>query len=118
MAQPTDLDAVARIAITMYGGGAMAVSGNIGDVTLALAMLDHARDAVRNQLQRRDKDGLMIPPRDVVVPVNDAYPLTQNADVAPELRMGNKAKPLPEYTGLLRDTASPYKAGPYTRLAG
>lgn len=112
MAIPTGMDAIARIAIVLYGNGAMGVSGNIGDVELALNMLDHAKDAVRNQLKRRDEKGLLIPPRDVVVPVNPAFPLSQNADVAPELRTRTSTTPLPEIFGALRSTAKPYTNGP------
>lgn len=102
------MDAIARIAIVLYGDGSMETSGNVGDVQLAVAMLDHARDAVKNQNSRRDKSGLLIPPRDVEVPVNPAFPLTQNADVAPELRMQDGVTPLPEINGARRLTASPY----------
>ena len=94
MATPTGMDAVANISVTLYGGGEMSISGNIGDVKLALMMLDHARDAVNNQWARRDKDGLLLPPRDVAVPVHPGFPLTQNADVAPELRMRDTLGPI------------------------
>lgn len=92
---PTGMDAIAHIAITLYGNGEMAISGNIGDVKLALTMIDHARDAVNNQWQRRDSSGLMLPPSDVDVPVHPAFPLTQNADVAPELRMKTTCQGIP-----------------------
>jgi hypothetical protein len=86
MATPTPLDAIANISITLYGTGEMSVAGNIGDVKLALQMLDHARDAVRNQLKQRTPDGLLLPPRNVDVSPHPGFPLTQYADVAPELR--------------------------------
>jgi hypothetical protein len=86
MSTPTPLDAIANISITLYGTGEMSVSGNIGDVRLALQMLDHARDAVTNQLRQRTPDGLLLPPRDVDVSPHPGFPLTQYADVAPELR--------------------------------
>ena len=72
MAEPTPDDVIAYIAITLFGGGQMAVSGNIGDVKMALQMLDGARDAVKNQLKLRTSEGLMLPNRDVeVVPHRD-----------------------------------------------
>lgn len=88
------MDAIANISVTLYGGGEMSISGNIGDVKLALMMLDHARDAINNQWQRRDKDGLLLPPSNVDVPVHPGFPLTQNADVAPELRMRDTLRPI------------------------
>lgn len=94
MATPTGMDAIANISVTLYGGGEMSISGNIGDVKLALMMLDHARDAVNNQWQRRDRDGLLLPPSNVDVPVHPGFPLTQNADVAPELRMRDTLRPI------------------------
>lgn len=86
MATPTPLDAVANISVTLYGNGEMSISGNIGDVKLALQMLDHARDAVNNQWRQRAPDGLLLPPRDVEVSPHPGFPLTQYADVPPELR--------------------------------
>jgi ArsR family metal-binding transcriptional regulator len=88
------MDAIANISITLYGNGEMAISGNIGDVKLALVMLDHARDAVNNQWKRRDREGLILPPSDVQVPVHPGFPLTQNADVAPDLRMQDTVRPI------------------------
>ena len=86
MAAPGPLDAIANISVTLYGSGEMSISGNIGDVRLALQMLDHARDAVNNQWKQRTIDGLLLPGRDVAVTPHPAFPLTQYADVAPELR--------------------------------
>jgi hypothetical protein len=90
---PTSMDAVANISITLYGNGGLQVSGNIGDVAMAEAMIDQAKDAVHNQWNFRDQTtGLLLPPRDVQVPVHPGFPLTQNVDVAPELRMKTKAR--------------------------
>lgn len=86
MATPTPLDAVAYLHINLFGNEEMSVSGNIGDVKLALQMLDHARDAIKGQLTLRTKDGLFLPNRDVDVTPHPAFPLTQYADVPPELR--------------------------------
>lgn len=94
MATPTGMDAIANISVTLYGNGGLQISGNIGDVRLAMMMLDHARDAVNNQWQRRDRNGLLLPPSDVAVPVHPGFPLTQNADVPPELRMQDVVRPI------------------------
>lgn len=87
MATPGPLDAIANISVTLYGTGEMSISGNIGDVKLALDMLAHATDAVMRQWKRRDRDGLIISPHDVEVEPHPAFPLTANGDVAPNLRM-------------------------------
>lgn len=84
MAIPTPNDTVAYIAITLFADGNMAVSGNIGDVKLALQMIDGARDAVKNQLKRRTAGGLMLPDRDVDVTPHPAFPLTPHGDVPSE----------------------------------
>lgn len=87
MADPTPLDRIAYIAISLYGGGAMSISGNIGDKRLALQMLDHARDTIAGQLERHPYSGLLVPPRDVEVKPSAMYPpLVEAGDVAPELR--------------------------------
>jgi hypothetical protein len=83
---PGPLDAVAYLHINLFGGGEMSVSGNIGDVRLALQMLDHARDAVLNQRKNRTEEGLLLPPRDVTVAPSQHFPLQTYGDVAPELR--------------------------------
>ena len=51
-------DTVATISIRLHANGAMSISGNIGDKSLALKMLDHARDAVLAQV--RDRSELVI----------------------------------------------------------
>lgn len=85
---PTAMDAVANISITLYGNGEMSIAGNIGDVKLALGMIDHARDTINNQWKLRDPvTGILLPPRNVDVDVNPHFPLTQNADVSADLRM-------------------------------
>ena len=86
MASPGPLDAIANISVTLYGNGEMSISGNIGDVKLALQMLDHARDAVNNQWKQRTPEGLMLPGRDVEVTPHPGFPLTPNGDLAPEHR--------------------------------
>lgn len=83
--EPTDLDGVAYILIRLYGSGAMSISGNIGDKPLALKMIDHARDTVKNR-QSPASDALLIPNSDVQVVPHANFPLQQYADVNPELR--------------------------------
>ena len=84
---PGPLDAVANISVTLFGNGQMSISGNIGDVKLALTMLDHARSAVNNQWKTRDQNGLLLPSSHVDVPVHPAFPLVEMGDVSPELRI-------------------------------
>lgn len=87
MPEPTALDRIAYIAISLYGDGSMSTSGNIGDKRLALQLLDHARDAIKGQLERNPYSGLLVPPRDVDVTPDPLYPaLVEAGDVAPELR--------------------------------
>ena len=64
----------------------MSVSGNIGDVALALQMLDHARDAVMNQRANRTPDGLLLPASHVDVEAHPGFPLVAHGDVLPALR--------------------------------
>lgn len=94
MADPTPLDRIAYIAISLYGGGAMSISGNIGDKQLALQMLDHARDTIKAQLERHPHSGLLVPPSDVEVTPDPTYPaLVQAADVPPDLRARLRTDP-------------------------
>jgi hypothetical protein len=87
MADPTPLDRIAYIAVSLYGGGAMSISGNIGDKRLALQMLDHARHTIAGQLERHPASGLLVPPRDVEVSPDPRYPaLVEAGDVPPPLR--------------------------------
>ena len=82
---PSPNDTVAYIAITLHANGGLAVSGNIGDVKLALDMLDNARDAVKNQGKLRTKEGLLLPNRDVEVVSHPGFPLVEHGDVKSEL---------------------------------
>jgi hypothetical protein len=74
-----NLDTVASITISLQANGALSISGNIGDKKLALALLDHAREAVNTQL--RPEDELYIPQRDVVVTQHDNYPTKALGDM-------------------------------------
>jgi hypothetical protein len=75
---PGPLDEVACITIRLYGDGQMGVEGNLGDVKLALQMLDHASDAVRNQWSRRSTTGgLLLPDRDVEVTHHPEFPVQE-----------------------------------------
>lgn len=84
MQTPQPLDTVAAIRIRLHANGAMQVDGNIGDVALALSMLDHAKDAVRNQLKSRND--IIVPGRDVDVSQHPAYPTLPLGDMRPEDR--------------------------------
>jgi hypothetical protein len=69
----------------------MQISGNIGDKTLALQMLDHARETIAAQL--RPTSELLLPSADVEVRPDPRYPLVQASDVAPELRARLRTDP-------------------------
>ena len=56
---------IARLEITCRRNGALSVAGDISDLAYALAMLDNAKDALRNHHARR---ALIIPSRDVALP--------------------------------------------------
>jgi hypothetical protein len=73
-------DEVAFIHLTLYGNGAMSVSGNIGDKKLALGMLDSARDVVNSQSRPEDKP-ILVPSRDVVAPQHPNYPTKALGDM-------------------------------------
>jgi hypothetical protein len=81
---PHNLDSVASISIHLHAGGAMSISGNIGDKALALKMLDHARDAVNAQI--KDRSEIVVPNRDVVVAQHPAFPTRPLGDMRPEDR--------------------------------
>lgn len=72
---------VAQIVLTLMDDGAMSISGNVGDVNLALGMLDSAKAAVGNRLGRPSilephGAGLAVPNREVVANPNEViYPL-------------------------------------------
>ena len=78
------LDVVAKITISLHSGGAMSISGNIGDVKLALGMIDHARDAVKHQM--RDREEIVVPNRDVAVYQAPEFPTCAFGDMRPEDR--------------------------------
>ena len=87
MGTPKESDRIAYIALSLYGDGAMSVSGNIGDKKLALQMLDAARDVLVSQQKANPYSGLLVPPRDVGVAPNPLYPpLVEAGDVPPNLR--------------------------------
>ena len=95
MAQPTVDDRIAYIALSLYGNGAMSISGNIGDKRLAIQMLDHARDTLVNQQKANPYAGLLVPPRDIEVAPSPLYPpLVEAGDVPPELRARTRTQPL------------------------
>lgn len=72
---------VARIELSLSDNGAMQITGNIGDVKLALGMLKAATEAVGRRLGRPSilephGAGIEIPNRDVPVTPNERiYPL-------------------------------------------
>lgn len=63
----------ARFVITCWEDGALSVEGPIDDKVYALAVLDNAKDAIRNHKDPRMVD-VVVPSRDVEVPAH-ASPL-------------------------------------------
>jgi hypothetical protein len=84
MAEPTEGDRIAYIALSLYGNGAMSISGNIGDVKLARQMLQNAIAVLDSQWSRRTAPSILVPGRDVEV--SPTLPLIPHGDVPPELR--------------------------------
>lgn len=72
---------VATLALELYDNGAMSITGNIGDVKMALGMIDAAREAVSHRLGRPSilephGAGIEVPNFDVPVnPREKIYPL-------------------------------------------
>lgn len=77
---------VANITLVLLDDGAMSIEGNVGDVRLALGMLDSARAAVESRLGKPtilepNGAGIEVPNRDVVAPANERiYPLVAVGD--------------------------------------
>lgn len=74
-------DCVAWITVKYYADGSMSTSGNIGDAHFAIALLDHAKDAVRGNARPRTE--IVTPSRDVVVEQSPGYPTRPLGDMAP-----------------------------------
>jgi len=74
-------DVVAQIVINLHANGAMSVQGNIGDVKLALGMIDHARDAVKGRFSPRQE--IIIPNFDVAVKQSPNLPTREMGDMKP-----------------------------------
>lgn len=78
---------VATITLALTDTGAMGISGNIGDVNLALGMIDAAREAVARQLGKKTilephGAGLIIPQSDAPLrPNENVYPLIAGGDI-------------------------------------
>jgi len=88
MTSPKPNDIVADIRISLYTNGSMAISGNVGDVHLAVGMIDSAREAVMHRLGKPSilephGAGLVVPSYDVVAPQNHVYPLVALGDRKP-----------------------------------
>ena len=84
MAEPSEGDRIAYIAISLYGNGSMSVSGNIADYKMACEMLENAKECLRQDWIKRNQNKIIIPNRDVDVHPN--LPLIPHGDVASELR--------------------------------
>lgn len=60
---PKPDDTVAWVTVRMHAPGTISIQGTIGDPSFAISLLEHAIDAIRNQVRPRDE--LFIPSRDV-----------------------------------------------------
>lgn len=79
---PKTDDTVAWITVRYHATGTVSIQGTIGDPKFAQDLLDHAKDAIRNQI--KPKDQLLIPNRDVgAVPYAG---LKEMGDLAPHER--------------------------------
>lgn len=78
---------VAEIVLQLHDNGAMSIQGNIGDVKVALGMIDAAREAVARRLGKPSilephGAGLIIPSCDAPVSPNEGvYPLIARGDM-------------------------------------
>lgn len=80
---------VAHILIKLHDNGAMSVEGNIGDLRMALAMLDGAKDALSSKLGKPTTlephgAGLVLPPSytNAIKPNETVFPVQAEADNA------------------------------------
>ena len=80
MSKPTPGDIVAQVVVTYYAGGALSVSGSVGDKPFAKKLLQHGIDAVNAQIRPEDK-ALIVPPRDVDLQIGANYPKTPWGDL-------------------------------------
>ena len=95
MAEPTVDDRIAYIALSLYGDGAMSISGNIGDQRMALQMLDHAAQTIRERLKLNPYAGLILPPTETAVTPSPQYPaLVAQGDLPEHLRAALRTQPL------------------------
>lgn len=82
-----ELTVVATITLKLHDNGAMSIEGNVGDVKLAVGMIDAAREAVLHRLGRPSilephGAGLVVPNCDAPVSPNEAvYPIIANGDM-------------------------------------
>ena len=60
---PKPDDTIGWVTVRMHAAGTISIQGTIGDRDFAVSLLEHARDAVMNQIRPRDQ--LLIPGRDV-----------------------------------------------------
>lgn len=77
-----DPDTVAYLTIRLHAPGTISVQGHIGDKRLALQLLEHAKDAIRNQFP--DDKEIIVPSRDV--DVQPTIPLREMGDMLPHER--------------------------------
>lgn len=64
------MGAAVEVKITLHNCGALSLAGPIHDKEWMLALLDHAKDAVRNHHMPKSKSGLIVPDYDTKLDVN------------------------------------------------
>lgn len=76
--QFVDPDVVATIVLHLYAGGQMSIEGNVGDVKLALGMIDGARAAISAKLT--PEKGIIVPNYDVPIVHDPQFPVLPAGD--------------------------------------
>jgi len=80
---PKPLDCVAWVTVRLHAHGAISTQGTIADKTMALHLLDQARDAIRRQMS---DSPIVVPGRDVSVMPSVA---TRDMGEIPEAERGD-----------------------------
>lgn len=72
-------DTVAFVTVRLHANGMLTTQGHVGDRAFAVALLTNAIDAIRSQVQERDK--LVVPARDVEAPQSPEFPTRERGDI-------------------------------------
>lgn len=72
-------DTVAYVTVRLHANGMLTTQGHVGDRKFAVALLQNAIDAIRSQVQERDR--IMVPARDVDAPQSPDFPVRERGDI-------------------------------------